>query len=141
MRLSGIERIAAERQRQVEKEGWTAKHDDSHDKGQLLMAAIAYADCNEVQLIQGNKVVIQDQRFDRVIYRDPWPEDWDSDWDKRHKHDAIKRLTIAGALIAAEIDRLLRSVEPEEAPETLTTKGTENGISSNQSISTESLQR
>jgi hypothetical protein len=32
---SGIELIAAERQRQIEVEGWTASHDDNyHDAGQ-----------------------------------------------------------------------------------------------------------
>ena len=40
---SGIERIAAERQRQIEQEGWTAEHDDGHVNGELAMAAALYA--------------------------------------------------------------------------------------------------
>lgn len=35
----------------------------------------------------------------------PWP--WSDAWDKRKKHDRIRQLSIAGALIAAEINRLL----------------------------------
>ena len=30
------------------------------------------------------------------------------EWDKRGKHERIRQLEIAGALLAAEIDRLLR---------------------------------
>ena len=38
-----------------------------------------------------------------------WP--WDKSYNKRHKHNRIRQLEIAGALIAAEIDRLLRLKE------------------------------
>ena len=40
---SGIEAIAAERQRQIEAEGWTPGHDDTHDRGELARAAACYA--------------------------------------------------------------------------------------------------
>jgi hypothetical protein len=36
---------------------------------------------------------------------DAWP--WSRNWDKRDKHSRTRRLEIAGALIAAEIDRLV----------------------------------
>jgi len=39
---SGVDLIAAERQRQVTVENWTPEHDDRHHGGQLAMAAIAY---------------------------------------------------------------------------------------------------
>ena len=39
----GAEMIAAERRRQVEKEGWTAEHDSGHPSGELAMAAACYA--------------------------------------------------------------------------------------------------
>lgn len=45
--------------------------------------------------------------FGKLKWVDPWP--WDVAWDKRYKHDRLKQLAIAGALIAAEIDRLERS--------------------------------
>ena len=39
----GIRLIAAERQRQVDVEGWTPAHDDEHDEGELAIAAACYA--------------------------------------------------------------------------------------------------
>ena len=43
-----------------------------------------------------------------LFFIDPWPAKWSAAWDKRSKHNRLRRLTIAGALIAAEIDRLGR---------------------------------
>ncbi len=40
---------------------------------------------------------------------DPWP--FEKELDKRLKHNRIKKLAIAGALVAAELDRLLRIVD------------------------------
>jgi hypothetical protein len=39
----GTEKIAAERRRQVEKEGWTPEHDAEHADGALIKAAVTYA--------------------------------------------------------------------------------------------------
>jgi hypothetical protein len=81
--MSGIERIAAERQRQIDAEGWTAYHDDKHEYGELLEAAACY-------LGVGDPVW-------------PWqPESF------RPVGNPIRNLEKAGALIAAEIDRLER---------------------------------
>ncbi len=41
--MNAIEEIEAERQRQLEKEGWSHPHDDKHDGGELAMAAGCYA--------------------------------------------------------------------------------------------------
>lgn len=35
--------VLAERERQINAEGWSSEHDDGHDKGQLAKAAAAYA--------------------------------------------------------------------------------------------------
>src|SRR6476620_5471435 len=43
VRLTGLERIAAERKRQIEFKGYDAKHDDEHATGELAMAAMCYA--------------------------------------------------------------------------------------------------
>jgi hypothetical protein len=43
-----------------------------------------------------------------------WPTNWHH--HKKRKHDRVKQLAIAGALIAAEIDRLLRKAESEGQP-------------------------
>lgn len=88
--MNGSERIAKERKRQIEVEGWNSEHDGNHGDD-LAWAAVCYAAPGPVFESQGV---------------DPWP--WESGWDKRKKHDRIRQLEIAGALIAAEIDRLLR---------------------------------
>jgi hypothetical protein len=96
---SGIELIAAERQRQIEVEGWTASHDDNyHDDGGLLEAGIAYA-------IAGR----EGEDVDKVLKQGNvhWP--WGKKWWKPVKGNQIRNLVKAGALIAAEIDRLQRS--------------------------------
>lgn len=114
--MSGIERIAAERARQVSAEGWTPEHDDRHLESELAFAAICYAAPTRIKA----ELVIRkpsncgcreancphESMFGEIQWSDPWP--WDKVWDKRKKHDEIRRLEIAGALIAAEIDRLLR---------------------------------
>jgi hypothetical protein len=92
----GIEMIAAERKRQTEQEGWTPEHDAQHDQGELTIAAACYA---------LNKMPTYADHW-QAETSEWWP--WHPDWDKREKHDRIRSLAIAGALIAAEIDRLER---------------------------------
>ncbi len=101
---TGIDRISAERKRQVEEEGWTPEHDAQHARGELAAAAACYA---------MNKAPFLTSDLDHIGYC-VWP--WDRRWDKRKKHDRIRSLTIAGALIAAEIDRLLLSVDGPAVP-------------------------
>ena len=119
--MDGIELIAAERQRQVEQEGWTPAHDDEHAHGEMAMAAVCYAACYPIQaevptLIYGDENCGCREAdcphrsifpHTELAWRDPWP--WDDEWDKRRKHRNLRRLVIAGALIAAEIDRLQRA--------------------------------
>jgi hypothetical protein len=100
---SGVEAIAAERARQVRQEGWTPEHDDGHGAGDLAYAAACYT-----------FVAAEQAREERppgaapLIY---WP--WDSrSWKPK---DARNNLVRAGALIAAEIDRLDRAAQPQEA--------------------------
>jgi hypothetical protein len=94
---SGVDAIAAERQRQVEAEGWTPEHDDTHTNGAMAAAAAAYAF----------------SAFTSTTYRayaaEPigfWP--WDEEWWK--PKDPRSDLVRAGALIAAEIDRIDRAI-------------------------------
>ena len=79
--------IAAERQRQVSEEGWTPEHDDEHIDGYLAIAA-AHLCCG---------------------FSDRWGL-----YDK-HRHNRQRQLVIAGALIAAELDRLARTAPKEGA--------------------------
>lgn len=82
--MTGVELIKQERKRQIEKEGWSLKHDQIHADGQLAIAASVYAD---------------NENYHK------WP--WHKESFKPTPNDRIKELTKAGALIAAEIDRLL----------------------------------
>lgn len=111
---TGTQLIASERERQMSEEGWTAEHDDQHDDGELAIATALYA--TPISLFAERRVGGQ------VQFYDPWP--WWNEvevtrygdglrtlvpaWDKRKKHNKLRRLVIAGALIAAEIDRLQR---------------------------------
>ena len=81
--------IAAERVRQQNEEGWTPEHDDRHVSGELVVAAACYA---------------LPSRF--VTRHANWPFER-SAW-KPVPDDRVRELKKAGALIAAEIDRLLR---------------------------------
>jgi len=118
--MNGAELITKERQRQIEKEGWTAEHDDEYTDGSLALVAALYA---TPELLY--------KRIDfvnQVSFIDPWP--WDAGWDKRphpgngnvvrdnspfyvSRDERIRQLEKAGALVAAEIDRLLRKREAE----------------------------
>lgn len=100
---SGIELIAAERKRQIEVEGWTSEHDDSHTRGQIAAAAECYADAARLQ------ICFPGQDWSKGIEAGRWWP-WSVSWWKPST-DPIRNLEKAGALIAAEIDRLLRAKE------------------------------
>lgn len=97
----GAAMIFAERHRQIEREGWTRAHDDEHDAGELALAAICYA-----LSPYSDERRAGDYRISAGMAVPPgWP--WDAEWWKPTPKDRIRELTKAGALIAAEIDRLL----------------------------------
>lgn len=94
--MTGAELIAFERQRQITEEGWTYEHDRNHTQAELVRAAMCYADRAGLQIISS-------QGGDQLRMRPSWP------WDMRSwkpKSNPLDNLVKAGALIAAEIDRL-----------------------------------
>lgn len=97
--MTGAERIAAERTRQIKEEGFGAAHDAQHEGGELAMAAVCYAAPEHIYIHEEDR-----DGFHRFV--DPWPDWWEMGWDRRDEHNRIHQLEIAGALIAAEIDRL-----------------------------------
>lgn len=97
--MTGIERIAAERERQIKVEAWTPEHDDGHKSAELTNAATAYAEVAAMQMY----VDAETPSLDAVP--DCWP--WKIEYWKP-ADDPVRNLEKAGALIAAEIDRLLR---------------------------------
>ena len=96
--MTGAELIAAERRRQVGDEGWTPGHDDEHDNESLAMAAVCYARRGIYRPEDGSAPAM-------------WP--WSEEWWKPSPDDRVRELVKAGALIAAEIDRLLRAGLPK----------------------------
>ena len=100
--MNGAELITAERQRQIDVEGWTAQHDDGHSRGELAQVAEHYIDVAEVQ-----RAGLSDWK--RIPFGWPWDEEW---W--KPSDDPTRNLVKAGALIAAEIDRLQRKRKDNE---------------------------
>lgn len=98
--MSGVELIAAERRRQVEEEGWTAEHDEEHIDGELCGGAAAYATVAHRQIGSG-------QFYAESVKPPAQTWRWSHEWWKPSE-DPIRNLVKAGALIAAEIDRLQR---------------------------------
>ncbi len=99
----GVEFIATERRRQVEQEGWTAEHDDQWDRGELIEAARSYAQHAESFYTSETEVSFAGLRRGELPRDWPWEPQW---W--KPSNEPIRDLVKAGALIAAEIDRLLR---------------------------------
>jgi hypothetical protein len=94
---NGVALIASERDRQVRSEGWTPEHDDEHENGELISAAVWYAD--------------NGCEFDLGLRLPPWPFEPEA-W--KASDDRVGQLVKAGALIAAEIDRLQRRDGPRD---------------------------
>jgi hypothetical protein len=91
--MPGVEMIAAERQRQMNVEGYTQDHDDGHTDGELAAAAESYL----------------------FALRHRTPLDWSvPPWpfgEPMKRTSPIRNLVKAGALVAAEIDRRVRAGE------------------------------
>lgn len=105
-RTQAVTLIGVERERQMSVEGYTPKHDDEHRQSDMVDAAIAYALAGEP--VEYRPWFGADLAID--IQREVWPwnrEDW------KPSDDPIRNLVKAGALIAAEIDRLLRIQDDE----------------------------
>lgn len=100
-RMTGVELIAAERERQITEEHWTPTHDRIHADGELAQAAMLYA-CPPDLRQRSYDLTPEPQTGARLLdlY---WPKGWDF---KPTPADRIRELVKAGALIAAEIDRL-----------------------------------
>jgi len=96
--MTGTELIAKERQRQITEEGWSTERDEQHSGGELVAAGACYA-LNYLGFYIGT-------RHDKGGFSDLWP--WAYEWWKPTPKDPVRQLVKAGALIAAEIDKLQR---------------------------------
>lgn len=89
--------VLAERQRQINVEGWTPEHDDAHTQMKMAEAAAVYA----------LEAAGWDTKRSYPFW--PWAWEWFKPTDRRR--DLVK----AGALILAEIERLDRAAQRGEA--------------------------
>ena len=90
---ASVDDVIAERQRQINVEGWTPEHYDAHSNREMAIAAACYA------------LAAAHSDYRLLGNPDFWP--WDHKWWKptTPRRDLVK----AAALILAEIDRLDRS--------------------------------
>lgn len=93
--MNGAELILEERKRQIEKKNRSSEHDDLHIRGELAVAASCYA-------LRNSPLARSVNLFELW----PWKH---RDWKPK---DHIGNLVRAGALIAAEIDRVQRIGQP-----------------------------
>lgn len=100
---TGIQLIAEERQRQIEVEGFNENHDAQYEARELLRAAHCY--------------MIADLNYYKNSIVPTWP--WPIEWWKPSPDNRIRELQKAGALIAAEIDRIQAINPSPEKPSEL----------------------
>lgn len=103
-----VERISHSRK------GYTANHDDAHHGGELAEAAACYAAASA-----GNGEIftldLANKEAGKFVFSELWP--WDDHHDRRDDHSRLQLLSMAGALILAEIERLLRAKHQIEVRE------------------------
>jgi len=102
--MSGWDLIRQERERQVGGEGWTAEHDDGHAAGELVIAAACYAVAGLPP--RGLRYPVKVTTCGNDAW--PWGEQFDNRGRNKTQEDRVRLLVKAGALIAAEIDRIDR---------------------------------
>lgn len=115
--------VLNERKRQIEAEGWTPEHDDTHNQGDLALAAAVYA----------SPVNIYRKKFvaGGVSFLDPFPWDYGKHYEygenrptgrnygsnvppdpSTYNYEERRDLLVkAGALVLAEIERIDRLAE------------------------------
>lgn len=94
---TGVELIVSERQEQIEKHGFDSDHDsrDFNSSGEMITAAGYILDIAQGNVPGSLTVTAQ------------YPRNWHPKFKSKFAQKTrIEKLTVAGALIAAEIDRL-----------------------------------
>lgn len=94
--ITGIELIHDERERQINEEGFNDVHDAQYKGNELLMGAHAYLTIDVLAELVGKDIT-------EIGPPASWP--WDIKWWK--PKDRKRNLARAGALIAAELDRII----------------------------------
>jgi hypothetical protein len=89
--MNALEMIANERNRQISVKGYSPEHDDEHDHGEIALAAAEFA-----------------EPFGLSLASNSWAY-------ARDEHTRLEQLAKAGALIVAEMERLMRAEHRERA--------------------------
>lgn len=93
---TGVTLISEERQKQIHKHGFTAQHHADHPE---------WYDNNQLQ--SAAATLLMHELQEGVDVPENLPAGWDLDWfEDLNRRSREERLQIAGALIAAELDRL-----------------------------------
>jgi len=108
MITQAITDVLAERQRQIEVEGWEAAHDDSHRDASLAEAAVCYASNYASRAFCSLAGWTPACSYEDAPAPAEWP--WDeSMWKPKNPRRDLVR---AAALLIAEIERLDRKGLP-----------------------------
>ena len=100
--MTGAERIAQERARRIEQEGFTAEHDAEHYVEDIIRAALCYAMTDEQRASHGYISTCWSEENPRLVsVPRGWP--WDGRWWKPTTRE--RDLEKAGALFLAVADR------------------------------------
>lgn len=96
--------VVAERQRQINVEGWTPEHDDKYGAGELAGAAACYA-----RNVNARSWVFLQGRHD-AYSNEPVPSAWPLDPAFWKPYSPRKDMVRATALALAEIERMDRTI-------------------------------
>lgn len=96
--MTPIQKIHAERKRQIDVEGWTPEHDDTHTDGAMLRAAVLYY--SQAKLGPDDPPL--------TLRDDGAPLGWPWEAPSWKPKDRVSNLVRAGALCLAERERLRR---------------------------------
>lgn len=96
--------VLAERQRQMDVEGWTPAHDDCHYSNELVAAATCYSSHVVARAWLHPK---HPEEYLEEPVPEGWPMNWDEEWWK--PSDPRRDLVKAAALLLAEIERIDRA--------------------------------
>lgn len=104
--LSGAEMITTERNRQISEEGYDNEYDSQYNQEELSFAAICYTMPKRFRPDGEDALQLMGWPWGDKYWK---PGNYTGIGDPLYKSERIRELTKAGALIAAEIDRLKNS--------------------------------
>lgn len=97
-----LELVKAERQKQINKHGYTPEHDDEHTDGSIADAGACYA---------ATIYIWREDPEEPGEVCPVWP--WEAKFFKQEEHDRKQQLIIAAAFINAEYDRIVRAEQKQ----------------------------